>query len=74
LAPTYGEQRQFLVDAVEKITNAKKLVSNADGDAFQATVDIINSAGKPVTTTIRWFRYTAGTLRINTAFVPPATP
>jgi RHS repeat-associated protein len=74
LAPTYGEQRQLLIDAVEKISNALKLGSNADGDAFEATVDIINSSGKPVTTTIRWFRYTDGTQTINTAFVPPATP
>jgi RHS repeat-associated protein len=74
LAPTYAEQKQLLIDAVEKITNAEKLGSNADGEAFEATVDLINSAGKPVTTTIRWFRYTDGTRTINTAFVPPATP
>ena len=74
LASTYAEQKQLLIDAVQKIVNAKKLASSADGDAFEVTLDIINSAGKPVTTTIRWFRYTDGTQIINTAFVPPGTP
>jgi RHS repeat-associated protein len=74
LAPTYAEQKQLLIDAVRKITSANKGTSNVDGDAFEDTMEIINSNGKPVTTTIRWFRYSDGTQRISTAFVPPATP
>ena len=70
LAPTWDQQKQMLIDAVRKLSNVAPKGTNPAGSFYEATVEIVNTAGQKVLTTIRWFGYPDGSKVINTAFVP----
>ena len=72
LAPTWTEQRRFLIDAVRQLDGkVSALATTPQGSIFESTLQINGRFGGMANLTIRWFKYTDGRITINTAFVPP---
>lgn len=72
LAPTWPEQRQFLIDAVRQLDGkVSALATTPQGSIFESTLKINDRFGGIANLTIRWFKYTDGRITINTAFIPP---
>ncbi|WP_395847763.1 hypothetical protein [Cystobacter fuscus] len=72
LAPTWPEQRQFLIDAVRQLEGkVSALATTPQGSIFESTLKINDRFGGIANLTIRWFKYTDGRITINTAFIPP---
>jgi hypothetical protein len=72
LAPTWPEQRQFLIDAVRQLDGkVSALATTPQGSIFESTLQINDRFGGIANLTIRWFKYTDGRITINTAFIPP---
>ncbi len=72
LAPTWPEQRQFLIDAVRQLDGkVSALATTPKGSIFESTLKINDRFGGIANLTIRWFKYTDGRITINTAFIPP---
>jgi hypothetical protein len=72
LAPTWPEQRQFLIDAVRQFDGkVSALATTPQGSVFESTLKINDRFGGIANLTIRWFKYTDGRITINTAFIPP---
>jgi len=72
LAPTWPEQRQFLIDAVRQLDGkVSALATTPQGSIFESTLKINDRFGGIANLTIRWFKYTDGRTTINTAFIPP---
>nr|WP_239014069.1 hypothetical protein [Archangium violaceum] len=72
LAPTWPEQRRFLIDAVRQLDGkVSALATTPQGSIFESTLKINDRFGGIANLTIRWFKYTDGRITINTAFIPP---
>jgi hypothetical protein len=72
LAPTWPEQRQFLINAVRQLDGkVSALATTPQGSIFESTLKINDRFGGIANLTIRWFKYTDGRITINTAFIPP---
>ncbi|HYO52587.1 hypothetical protein [Archangium sp.] len=72
LAPTWPEQRQFLIDTVRQLDGkVSALATTPQGSIFESTLKINDRFGGIANLTIRWFKYTDGRITINTAFIPP---
>jgi hypothetical protein len=72
LAPTWPEQRQFLIDAVRQLDGkVSALATTPQGSIFECTLKINDRVGGIANLTIRWFKYMDGRITINTAFIPP---
>lgn len=72
LAPTWAEQRQVLIEAIRQLDGkVSPLSTHASGAVFEGTLQVKDALGMPVNLTLRWFRYSDGTITLNTAFVHP---
>jgi hypothetical protein len=72
LAPTWPEQRQFLIDAVRQLDGkVSALATTSQGSILESTLKLNDRFGGIANLTIRWFKYTDGRITINTAFIPP---
>lgn len=72
LASTWAEQRRILIDVVRQLDGqVSPVATTPKGAIFEGTIQVRDSLGKLVRLTLRWFKYTDGSITINTAFIPP---